>query len=166
MQPIKEDCSGMLRIWDGQLREVPICKNDLDCMVNEREIPQRLMRLGHNHTNIMARFCRGTIPRSCDHGMLNLTDGRPCTFSESFISSSDVVTLELKVTESTVLRPLNFKIKYEFVDYIQDGLPIDTEHGCNRKFVSNLIEHQNEPTIFRGVRNVFMFGRGGAKNLK
>lgn len=104
MQPIKEDCSGMLRIWDGQLREVPICKNDLDCMVNEREISQRLMRLGHNHTNIMARFCRGTIPRSCDHGMLNITDGRPCTFAESFISSSDVVTLELKVTESTVLR--------------------------------------------------------------
>lgn len=25
----KEDCTGMLRIWDGPLREVPICK-DID----------------------------------------------------------------------------------------------------------------------------------------
>lgn len=29
LQQTQEDCTGMLRIWDGQLREVPICK-DLD----------------------------------------------------------------------------------------------------------------------------------------
>lgn len=103
LQPQKEDCSGMLRIFDGQLREAPMCK-DLDCYINEREIPQRLMRLGHNHTNVIARFCRGSIPRSCDHVVLNTTYSRPCTLQESFISSSDYATLELKVTESTALR--------------------------------------------------------------
>lgn len=103
LQPQKEDCSGMLRIFDGQLREAPMCK-DLDCYINEREIPQRLMRLGHNHTNVIARFCRGSIPRSCDHVVLNSTYSRPCTMQESFISSSDYATLELKVTESTALR--------------------------------------------------------------
>lgn len=103
LQPLKEDCSGMLRIFDGQLREAPMCK-DLDCYVNEREIPQRLMRLGHNHTNVIARFCRGSIPRSCDHNVMNSTFGRPCTLQESFLSTSDYATLELKVTESTALR--------------------------------------------------------------
>lgn len=103
LQPLKEDCSGMLRIFDGQLREAPMCK-DLDCYINEREIPQRLMRLGHNHTNVIARFCRGSIPRSCDHVVLNTTYSRPCSLQESFISSSDYATLELKVTESTALR--------------------------------------------------------------
>jgi hypothetical protein len=63
-------------------------------------------------------------------------------------------------------RPLNFKIRYEFVDYIQDGLPIDSEHGCNRKFVSSLMEKRSDPISFRSVRNVFYFGRGGARNLK
>lgn len=103
LQPQKEDCSGMLRIFDGQLREAPMCK-DLDCYINEREIPQRLVRLGHNHTNVIARYCRGSIPRSCDHVVLNTTYGRPCNQQESFISSSDYATLELKVTESTALR--------------------------------------------------------------
>lgn len=103
LQPQKEDCSGMLRIFDGQLREAPMCK-DLDCYVNEREIPQRLRMLGHNHTNVIARYCRGSTPRSCDHVVLNSTFGRPCSLQESFISTSDYATLELKVTESTALR--------------------------------------------------------------
>lgn len=29
----QEDCSGMLRIWDGTLRDVPVCK-DLNWLVN------------------------------------------------------------------------------------------------------------------------------------
>lgn len=63
-------------------------------------------------------------------------------------------------------RPLNFKINYEFVDLYQDGVALDNDQGCNRKFVSSLIDQQTEPIIFRGVRNVFSFGRSGAVNLK
>lgn len=58
----------------------------------------------HNATNVIARFCRGTIPRTCDRSNINETFARPCTISESYVSSSDTITLELRNTESTVLR--------------------------------------------------------------
>lgn len=167
-QPI-EDCTGMLRIWDGPLREPPVCK-DFNC---ERDITLKPYQLkGHqNFTNVIARFCRGTIPKSCDHGILNDTKVRPCLKSESFLSNSDFVTLELWNTESTVLRPLNFKLRYEFVDLFQYGVAMSvdsdskSEYNCNRRFVSNSID-KRDPIIVRSVRNVFLFGRGGADNLK
>ncbi|XP_055630213.1 uncharacterized protein LOC129771009 isoform X2 [Toxorhynchites rutilus septentrionalis] len=160
----KEDCSGMLRIWDGPLREIPACK-DIDCMTIDKDGHQRpTIRFGQNSTNVIARFCRGTVPRSCDHGMLNVTGSRPCTLTESFVSSGDFVTLELKTTDSTVLRPLQFALKYEFVDFLQDGLPIGRENECNRRFSSSLLEKKG-PHSVRSVRNIFLFGRGGAKHL-
>jgi hypothetical protein len=70
------------------------------------------------------------------------------------------------VPKTTSFRPLNFKINYEFVDLFQDGLPFDNDQGCNRKFVSNVMEPQTEPIVFRSNRNVFLFGRAGAINLK
>jgi hypothetical protein len=163
MQPV-EDCSGMLRIWDGPLRDVPIC-NNLDCLANDDHPPSRsALRYGHNHTNVIARYCRGSIPRSCDHGILNSTNVRSCSLSESYVSSSDFVTLELKTTESTVLRPLEFKLRYEFVDFLQDGQAMAGDNDCQRKFVSSLVD-KREPIVFRSVKNVFLFGRGGAVNL-
>jgi hypothetical protein len=103
LAPLKEDCTGMMRIFDGQLREPPTCR-DLDCHVYDRNDAQRMMRYGLNHTNVLARFCRGSIPRSCDHVVMNSNYTRPCTLQESFLSSGDYATLELKVTESTALR--------------------------------------------------------------
>jgi hypothetical protein len=103
LQPLKEDCSGMLRIFDGQLRESPQCK-DLDCLTYDRDAAQRMQRYGLNYTTVLARYCRGVIPRSCDHVVMNLNHTRPCSLQESFLSSSDYATLELKVTESTALR--------------------------------------------------------------
>lgn len=119
----------------------------------------------YNHTNVIARFCRGSIPRSCDHGVMSANNTRPCLLSESFVSSSDFITLELKVTESTVLRPLSFTMRYEFVDYLEDGQAIGPDHNCFRKFVSSSIEHR-EPTLFRSARNIFKFGRGGTRNMR
>ncbi|KFB42898.1 AGAP006444-PA-like protein [Anopheles sinensis] len=161
----KEDCSGMLRIWDGPLREVPICK-DIDCLTTEKDGTQRSsIRFGANTTNIIARYCRGSVPRSCDHGILNVSSSRPCTLSESFVSSSDFVTLELKTSDSTVLRPLQFALRYEFVDLLQDGTAIGSEHECNRRFASSQMERKG-PHQVRSVRNIFLFGRGGAKHLQ
>lgn len=45
-------------------------------------------------------------------------------------------------------------------------MPFDNDQGCNRKFVSSIIEPQIEPIVFRSNRNVFLFGRSGAINLK
>lgn len=61
-------------------------------------------RYGQNLTTLMARYCQGRVPRSCDHGALNDNSTRPCTLSESFVSSGDLVTLELKNTDTTALR--------------------------------------------------------------
>ncbi|XP_053674728.1 uncharacterized protein LOC128725034 [Anopheles nili] len=160
----KEDCSGMLRIWDGPLREVPVCK-DIDCLTTDKDGTQRSsIRFGANTTNIIARYCRGSVPRSCDHGILNVSSSRPCALSESFVSSSDFVTLELKTSDSTVLRPLQFALRYEFVDLLQDGTAISGENECHRRFASSQMERKG-PHPVRSVRNIFLFGRGGAKHL-
>ncbi|XP_073842402.1 uncharacterized protein isoform X2 [Musca autumnalis] len=161
----QEDCSGMLRIWDGSMREPPVCK-DLNCITETNLVHPSLQQYSHNTTNVIARYCRGTVPRTCDRANINETYARPCTVSESYVSSGDSITLELKNTESTVLRPLEFKLKYEFIDLHQDGLPMGGgELDCNRKFVSSLMDRK-DPAIFRSVRNIFLFGRGGTRNLK
>lgn len=58
-------------------------------------------------------------------------------------------------------------MRYEFVDYLQDGQPAETEHehDCNRKFVSNF-QDKKEQGIVRSTRNIFLFGRGGTSSLK
>lgn len=61
-------------------------------------------KYGQNLTNVIARFCYNHIPKSCDHGLLNESLARPCTVLESYVSSSEYVTLELRSIESTVLQ--------------------------------------------------------------
>lgn len=62
-------------------------------------------------------------------------------------------------------RPVRFKLRYEFVDYQQDGEAITEDKKCDRKFIS-LDLQRREMGKFRSVRNIFLFGRGGATNLK
>lgn len=64
-----------------------------------------------------------------------------------------------------IYRPVKFKLRYEFVDYQQDGTPIYSEHECQRKFVSSELERRDMGK-FRSVRNIFLFGRGGASDMK
>ncbi|TMW44361.1 hypothetical protein DOY81_010561 [Sarcophaga bullata] len=144
----------MLRIWDGSMREPPVCK-DLNCMTETNQVHPSLQQYSHNTTNVIARYCRGTVPRTWWIGAnINETYARPCTVSESYVSSGDSITLELKNTESTVLRPLEFKLKYEFIDLHQDGLPMGGgELDCNRKFVSNLMDRK-DPAIFSQYEDI------------
>lgn len=180
---------------------------------SERDPAARVMsggKYGQNYTAVLSRYCRGNVPRSCEYNLLNESINRPCLISESYISSTEFLTLEVKNTESTALRPLTFRLKYEFVDLQQDGIPtaaaastpaqnattttggssssnINVGGGisspgspssaaaipapaaaagmdCNRRFVSSLMERK-ELNVFKSVRNVFFFGRGGAANL-
>lgn len=148
-------------------------------------------KYGQNYTSVLSRYCRGNVPRSCEYNLLNESINRPCPISESYISTSEFLTLEVKNTESTALRPLTFRLKYEFVDLQQDGIsaavpPQNATNAnivavgsaassaaaaaaaassdCNRRFVSSLMERK-DVNVFKSVRNVFFFGRGGAKNL-
>lgn len=60
---------------------------------------------------------------------------------------------------------MKFKLRYEFIDYQQDGTPINSEHECQRKFVSTELERRDMGK-FRSLRNIFMFGRGGSNDLQ
>lgn len=64
-----------------------------------------------------------------------------------------------------LFRPVRFKLRYEFVDYQQDGVAMSEEKKCDRKFISVDLQRR-EMGKFRSVRNIFLFGRGGSSNLK
>ena len=68
----------------------------------------RLLSSGGEAANatLLAAFCKDQVPRTCDHALLinNTRSTRPCSLSESFFSTGDTMTLELRVAESTALR--------------------------------------------------------------
>ena len=68
----------------------------------------RLLASGVEAANatLLATFCKDLVPRSCDHALLtnSTRSTRPCSLTESFFSSGDTLTLELRVVESTALR--------------------------------------------------------------
>jgi hypothetical protein len=68
----------------------------------------RLLASGVEAANatLLATFCKDQVPRSCDHALLtnSTRSTRPCSLTESFFSSGDILTLELRVSESTALR--------------------------------------------------------------
>ncbi|CAG2066057.1 unnamed protein product [Timema podura] len=59
-----------------------------------------------NNVTLLARYCKDQVPRSCDQSLLaNITRfPRPCSLTESFLSTGDSLTLELRLSESTALR--------------------------------------------------------------
>jgi hypothetical protein len=58
------------------------------------------------NATLLATFCKDRVPRSCDHTLLANSSRvpRPCFLSESFLSTGDSLTLELRLAESTALR--------------------------------------------------------------
>ena len=60
-------------------------------------------------------------------------------------------------------RPVDFRALYEFVDLYQDGEPYGTG-PCSRVFYSRNRDNYPEKK-FRAPRDIFLYGRGGAKNL-
>ncbi|KAL0272396.1 UNVERIFIED_CONTAM: hypothetical protein PYX00_005379 [Menopon gallinae] len=162
----EEDCAVQLQVWDGNLREA--C-GDVFCDKEKGRVhvlPTTLSTKKANAT-LVAQYCRNHIPKTCDHSLLSNQTRypRPCTIAESFLSSGNSMTLQLKMVDSTALRSVSFKALYEFVDLHQDGEPFGTG-PCSRKFVSR--SHDNVHSFaqkFQSPRDVFLFGRGGNTNL-
>lgn len=65
-----------------------------------------------NNVTLLAKYCRDQIPRTCDHELLgNLSRRpRPCSLLESFLSSENSMTLQLRLQEATSLRLVVKKI--------------------------------------------------------
>jgi hypothetical protein len=60
------------------------------------------------NATLIARFCRNrggpaSGTRACEHALLK-PKARPCTPTESFLSTGDTVTLELRLADSTSLK--------------------------------------------------------------
>lgn len=61
-------------------------------------------------------------------------------------------------------RPVNFRALYEFVDLHQDGDPYGNG-PCSRIFYSRNRDHYPDRR-FQATRDIFLYGRGGAKNIR
>ncbi|KAI4460830.1 cubilin [Holotrichia oblita] len=158
----QEICRSYLNVWDGQLWTPTNC-NGLYCGLKDKSKGKMSpSSLGSRNVTMLARYCKEHIPRTCDHSMLaNSTRfPRPCTLSESYLSSGDSLTLELRLADATALRPVKFRVLYEFVDLHQDGEPL-ADGPCNRKFTIL----QDGIRKFQAPKDIFLYGRGGAKNI-
>lgn len=62
--------------------------------------------LGRKNVTLLARYCKEHKPKSCEHSLFkNATYfPRPCSLLESYLTSGDSLTLELKLGDSTALR--------------------------------------------------------------
>lgn len=106
----RELCRSYLNVWDGQLWAGTNC-NDLFCSgtkaggAGSRPVVSSSPGSKKNVT-LLARYCKEHVPRSCDHTMLanGTRFPRPCSLAESFLTSGDSLTLELKLSDSTALR--------------------------------------------------------------
>ncbi|KAL2712623.1 hypothetical protein V1478_018146, partial [Vespula squamosa] len=158
-----EDCSTTLMVWDGEMMPLGECNEAC-----EKERQRYIERLGEatsqvvarpaNNTTLLARYCKDKVPRTCDHAILQNVS-RPCSLGESFVSSGNSLTIEMRMIE-----PVNFRALYEFVDLHQDGEAYGSG-PCSRAFYS-----RNRDTYpdrrFQGPRDIFLYGRGGSKNLR
>lgn len=103
----------------------------------------------------MGEFCKDEIPRLCDHSLLRNSSRytRPCSMSESYISTGRYLTLEQVLRQGSALYPVSFVVRYEFVHEAS---------SCNRVFAAGA---SSDPVTFGSPKSVFFFGRGGAVNL-
>ncbi|KAG5885527.1 hypothetical protein JTB14_022016 [Gonioctena quinquepunctata] len=166
-QKAHQVCRSYLNVWDGQLWAPSNCEG-LFCGNKEKSKGRSGSSggsAGKKNVTLLARYCKEHIPRSCDHSLLAnaTTYPRPCTLAESFLTSGDSLTLELKMADSTALKPVSFKALYEFVDLHMDGDPLD-DGPCSRKF-GNAVANNDFQQKFRSPRDIFLYGRGGAKNI-
>ncbi|XP_050664549.1 uncharacterized protein LOC126965122 [Leptidea sinapis] len=168
--PEDEYCGSHLNIWDGPMRISPGC-SDIFCdkersVQMSRATSAQSVIVGRPPTNatLIARFCRERAPRTCEHALLRKS--RACARTESFLSKGDSLTLELKLTQGTALKPVFFKSLYEFVDLHQDGEPWG-RGPCSRRFASRSFPEapSDPPVTFSSPRDVFLYGRGGSRNI-
>ncbi|XP_030374233.1 uncharacterized protein LOC115623825 [Scaptodrosophila lebanonensis] len=115
-------------------------------------------------------------PKLCDHtaigsgvsGSSALMGGnklRPCSLLESYVSTGRDLKLEFHTHTGTALFPAQFALSYEFVDTEQGGEFWPGRRGedpvpplCSRIF-------RKRKGNIQVPRNVFLYGRGGAKNI-
>lgn len=113
---------------------------------------------------MLGEFCKEQdLPRLCDHALLgnDTRHVRPCTAEESYTSSADELTVEIYLKQGSVLFPLQFLLRYEFVDQSAERRQGPGDVGpaaCSRALSTG-------SGYFGSPKNVFFYGRGGRRNL-
>ncbi|XP_025833876.1 uncharacterized protein LOC112905517 [Agrilus planipennis] len=133
-----DDCNVELQLWDGDFGESGKSKQK---------------------NALISRFCKDEKPKLCDHSLLrNATrTTRPCEMHESYISSGSELSISFSNRYGNVLLPVQFLLKYEFVDLFQEGYNMTST--CDRVF-------QGGTGKFSSPKTTFLYGRGGQENLR
>lgn len=128
-----------------------------------------------SNRKLLGEFINNEAPRLCDHAIddyrVDSVKKRYCTPLESYVSTGRDMKLEFHTATGTALYPYSFSVNYEFVDTemggdllrfdetIEEERKMEAEYAlCSRTF-------RNRRGEFRSPRNVFLHGRGGARNL-
>ena len=103
----------------------------------------------------------------------------PCLAGESFVSAGPTLTVQQYLPDGTALSSWKYALAYEFFRVSQDGLPWNWTKGAalnsfspssTRSYDCNRLFSVQQQADLRGnvksPQNVFLFGRGGAKNLR
>ncbi|KAJ8928638.1 hypothetical protein NQ314_018774, partial [Rhamnusium bicolor] len=128
------ECDVQLQIWDGDIK-------------NRNTVP------------LIGQFCKDDKPKLCDHTLLKNSSRltRPCGLAESYVSTNSDLTISHSIKYGSVLYPVNFVLRYEFVDLSQEGMQMN-RNPCDRLF-------KNSNGRFYSPKITFLFGRGGQKDL-
>ncbi|XP_055387186.1 uncharacterized protein LOC129615828 [Condylostylus longicornis] len=123
---------------------------------------------GKNKRRLMLEIYDYETPKLCDHTAITTLTGhnlRPCSPLESYVSSGRDLKIEFHTHTGTALYPAQFSLNYEFVDTEMGGDFWPGRRGedpvpplCTRLF-------KKRKGNVQSPRNVFLYGRGGAKNL-
>lgn len=157
-QPMRED-----------LKKLPKQKDILNVISSGKYNPQTVTRhrdKSPRPTNrrLIAEFYDNEAPKLCDHMELEEQGMRGCTPLESYLSTGRDLKVEFHSLTGSALYPSNWEMRYEFVDTDLGGEPWPGKKGeevpplCSRVF-------RKRKDNFQGPRNVFLHGRGGAKNI-
>ncbi len=141
---------------------------------------KRLLNSQVTNSDRIGEFCENSPPRLCDHAHLQrstaTTSFRACTGrNETYVSWGSQLSLIEYAGESTAVTAVEFALHYEFVDTVQDGVKkkkgveeeVSDEWSCDRVFDSSSYAMRRSNMVpFSTPRNVFLFGRGGRRDLR
>ncbi|KAI4501041.1 hypothetical protein M0802_003844 [Mischocyttarus mexicanus] len=160
------DCNAKLLIWDGD------------------HAPNKLVTTRKNIT-LMGQFCKDDVPRLCDHSLLRNSSRhtRPCSLTESYVSTGRDLTLEHILRQGSALYPISFVLRYEFVHEATScnhvfsmasstsspsstsSSSLSSSSSSSSSLSSSSLSIISNFGKFTSPKSVFLYGRGGTQNL-
>ncbi|XP_069986672.1 uncharacterized protein [Penaeus vannamei] len=165
--PPPAHCSNTLTIHDGDTRtpflesafalaEEPVTNSSLNASAENSTSSSSF-----SSVSLMGQFCRPErLPRVCSGVHAPGPHAAPCLPGESYVSSLPALTLSLHYAAGTAPAHVDFLARYEFVDKRQWGVQTPGGGPCDRTFP------MQPDRLFASPRDVFLFGRGGARKLR